>query len=70
MVAVDGTGLREIPGQNGDNYVQDWSAAGDWVLFVSTRSGSPEFWVMHSDGSSVTQLTSGPAVASTARWSR
>ncbi len=71
MVNADGTNLHQVPGgPGGDSYPQDWSANGDWILAGSTASGTYQLWVMRSDGSSPSQLTSGPGDLETARWVR
>ena len=47
-----------------------FSPDGSKIVFQSTRTGNWEFWLCHSDGSSLMQLThSNPTDAGTPRWS-
>jgi hypothetical protein len=39
-----------------------WSPDGDWLAFLSDRSGKPEVYVIHVAGSRITQLTDEPGV--------
>jgi len=55
-----------------DNEAEDtepvWAPEGNRIAFVSNRAGTPELWVMNSDGTGVKQLTQN-SVATTPRWS-
>ena len=42
----------------------------DTIVFTSARSGSPQIWSMQSDGSNLTQLTTGPERSSLPNVSR
>ena len=44
------------------------SADGVWIVFESTRSGSPEVWRMRADGTGVEQLTFGGRVCRAPCW--
>jgi hypothetical protein len=39
-----------------------WSPDGEWLAFLSDRSGRPEVYVMHVAGSRLTQLTDDPTI--------
>lgn len=44
--------------ESGDNYDPSWSPDGNKILFISTRTGSAEVWMMNKDGSAQRRLTS------------
>lgn len=70
-IGLDGTGARPITeAPSGRDGSPDWSPDGDWILFSSTRTGSPELWLVRPDGSHPTQVTElgGPLIL--ARWRR
>lgn len=54
----------------GENYDPSWSADGSKILFVSTRSGNSEIWMMNKDGSAQKRITSiGASKISNPKWS-
>lgn len=70
MVNTDGTNLLQISDAPADDWVQDWSSTGDWVLYFSNRSGSLDLWAMRTDGTSEVNLTSGRAPPDAAQWKK
>lgn len=46
-----------------------WSPDGQWIAFMSQKSGNAEIYKMRSDGSNVVPLTSNPANDDTPSWS-
>jgi Tol biopolymer transport system component len=53
-----------------NDYSARYSPAGNRIAFVSTRSGHPEVWISHVDGSGLRQLTDlGGAYVENAIWS-
>jgi len=52
-----------------------WSPAGDWIVFVSNRTGDPDnnnrrdLWLIRPDGRETRRLTFGDVDASDPRWS-
>lgn len=60
-----------------DETAPRWSPCGDWILFVSNRTGDPDnnlrddLWLIRPDGSEVRRLTFGDLAAGTVgpRWS-
>lgn len=68
-VGVDGQGLRQLTsGRNNDTDPQ-FSPDGESVAFVSTRSGSPQIWVLPTAGGEARQLTSFAPGVGGALWS-
>jgi Tol biopolymer transport system component len=64
MVNPDGTNQRQLTSNAGLNALPYASADGRYIVFVSTRTGSPHIWRMNSDGSNLKQLTNGIAEVS------
>jgi TolB protein len=48
--------LTNSPSHDGNPH---WSPTGEWIVFVSGRTGSSDIFVMRPDGSEVRQLTAG-----------
>jgi serine/threonine protein kinase/Tol biopolymer transport system component len=63
-------GPQRLTYSSRDDHSPQISPDGDWIVFVSTRTGSEEIWVSDRDGGNLRQLTSfdGPPVG-TPRWS-
>lgn len=55
----DGTGLRQITGDEAKDRVPRWSPDGNWIAFFSTRAGQLELWMIRPDGSDLRQITHG-----------
>ncbi len=55
----DGTGLRQVSGDDAIDRVPRWSPDGKWLSFFSTRKGPMEVWRIRPDGSDLAQLTEG-----------
>ncbi len=53
----------------GGNYFQSWSPDGTRILFLSTRDGNAEVYVMNADGTAQTRLTNSTLNESYAVWS-
>ena len=53
----DGTGLRQITNNPANDDSPRWSPDGKSILFVSTRSKSPQAWLLPVDGGEPRQLT-------------
>jgi Tol biopolymer transport system component len=56
---ADGTGLRRLTTNGGDDFDPSWSPDGGRIAFRSERSGEPEIWVMNADGTEQRRLTPG-----------
>ena len=57
---LDGTGLRQLTSNAGNNDYPAWSPNGEKIAFVSDRTGVEQVYTMQADGSSQTQLTFDP----------
>ena len=64
IVNPDGTSQRQLTANAGLNALPYASPDGRYIVFVSTRTGSPHIWRMNTDGSDVKQLTNGIAEVS------
>ena len=69
VMNADGTGLRQLTHDSGDNYAPTWSPDANSIAFVSTRCGSHEIYVMNADGTGVVQLTDDPEDDFDPAWS-
>lgn len=59
-LALAGVGRNESPAYSPD---------GTRIAFISTRDGNPELYIMNSDGSGQTRLTTSPEAESAPAWS-
>ncbi len=46
----------------------DWSPKGDWIVFVSDQSGTPNLFATRSGSEEIVQLTDGPGVQLAPAW--
>ena len=60
---ADGTGLTRLTHSTWRDFDATWSPDGEMIAFRSERSGEPEIWLMHADGSGQHRLTRGLAPA-------
>ncbi len=56
---VEPVNLTDHPAQD---FAPVWSPDGEWLAFLSDRSGWNEIWVMHVSGARLTQITDDPAM--------
>ncbi|MFQ5740734.1 MAG: hypothetical protein ACE5JX_17155 [Acidobacteriota bacterium] len=56
LSALDGSGRRNLSNHQGIDTSPTFSPTGQQIAFVSDRSGTPQLWVMDSDGSNVRRL--------------
>jgi TolB protein len=70
--AADGTGLRRLTVNEGDDAYPSWSADGSRILFSSDRNlpewDSSEVYSIAADGSCLTWLTNGMPASAMAAW--
>jgi Tol biopolymer transport system component len=63
VIRADGTGLRQLTGDNFQDRVPRWSPDGQWITFFSNRSGLPYvLWKVRPDGSELMQATAAGAI--------
>jgi TolB protein len=55
----DGSGKHAIS----EGLVPAWSPDGNWIAFTSGRTGTPEIWIVRSNGTNQRQLTNSPGIA-------
>ncbi|HUL49677.1 MAG TPA: hypothetical protein VLT79_06690 [Gemmatimonadales bacterium] len=65
----DGTGFSVLTMDGAGNRHPTWSSDGTKIAFSSTRTGSPELWVMAANGSGLVQLTQGVGFTGNPAWS-
>jgi Tol biopolymer transport system component len=53
----------------GPNFDPCWSSDGQAIAFTSSRSGSPEVWLIPPAGGTAVQITSGSGIDAAAAWS-
>jgi TolB protein len=57
VVDRDGTGLTRLTSAPGTEAYPAWSPDGTTIAFLSDRTGIPQVWLMHADGTEQRQLT-------------
>jgi dipeptidyl aminopeptidase/acylaminoacyl peptidase len=57
VINSNGTNLRQMTTSSSSDGSPQWSPDGTSILFVSTRSGSPQAWLLPADGGEATELT-------------
>ena len=57
---LNGTPLRRLTDDAAQDIVPRWSPDGNWIAFLSDRSGKYEIWKIHPDGTGLTQMTFEP----------
>ncbi len=57
LVGTDGKGLRRLTNHPAADFNGRWTPCGQWVFFLSTRSGSSQVWRIKVDGGEAEQIT-------------
>ncbi len=57
LVGTDGQGLRRLTSHPAADFNGRWSPCGEWIFFLSTRSGSAQVWRIKVDGGEAQQVT-------------
>ena len=57
LVGTDGKGLRRLTNHPAADFNGRWTPCGQWVFFLSTRSGSSQVWRIKVDGGEAEQVT-------------
>ncbi|HOI13393.1 MAG TPA: S9 family peptidase [Methanoculleus sp.] len=60
IVRPDGSGLRQITSQPGDDRDPCWSVDGRTLYYLSTRSGTPQVWKIDPEAGEPVQVTDTP----------
>ncbi len=73
VVNADGSNATQLTANAALNAFPAVSADGRFIVFVSTRTGSPHIWRMNSDGTNAKQITNGiaevnPNVSPDSQW--
>jgi Tol biopolymer transport system component len=66
---ADGTGQRQLTGEQTFDRVPHWSPDGEWISFFSTRSGHLQVWKIRPDGGDLRQITDVAPGAAYHAWS-
>lgn len=65
----DGSDLRQLTRDAGNNFSPSWSPDGRQIVFVSTRDGGQDLYVMDADGSNLRAITRDANDDNWPRWS-
>jgi len=57
LMDADGSNLRRLTEEPGEDVVPTWSRDGKWIYFCSNRSGSSQIWKMPSAGGQAMPVT-------------
>ena len=60
LIDLDGTDLRRLTEDEASDNSPRWSAEGEALYFLSTRSGSSQVWSIGADGKDASQITDLP----------
>ncbi len=57
LVGTDGQGLRRLTNHPAADFNGRWTPCGQWIFFLSTRSGSSQIWRIKVDGGEAEQIS-------------
>ena len=57
VVSLDGSGLRNLSNDAGNDSGPVWSHSGKYVAFVSERAGTKSIFTVNADGSGLVRVT-------------
>ncbi len=60
LVKTDGSELRQLTSHPAADFSPRWSSCGEWIWFLSTRSGSSQVWIIRKNGGEARQFTDTP----------
>jgi len=60
IVDVDGKNLHQLTSHPASDFNHRWSSCGEYVWFLSTRSGSVQVWIIRVEGGEAVQVTDLP----------
>ena len=69
LANIDGSDTRQFT--QGEKSCDDpqWSPTGEWIAFVSNRTGKKNVWLIRPDGGEAVQLTESKSDVSSYKWS-
>ena len=65
---ADGSDQKTLIADSGRESEPAWSPDGLWIAFASDRDGHSHLYMIHPDGTGLTQLTSGNSEDTTPAW--
>src|SRR5262245_18749869 len=69
LVAIDGSGLRQLTSAQDTDSSPSWSSDGKTIAFISSRGGSSQVWVIDTTGGEARQVTRAPVDVDNVQWS-
>jgi TolB protein len=69
VARLDGSGLRQLTSDAGEDVTPVWSPDATHVVFASNRDGNEDVWIIRGDGTGLRNLTNHPASESHPSWS-
>lgn len=69
LTNADGSGLKQLTAGDASCTAPQWSPDGDWIAFISARSGRPNLWHIRTDGGEAEHLTDVQASVSSFKYS-
>jgi Tol biopolymer transport system component len=57
LIGNNGRNMTRLTNDPGDDIIPAWSPQGDYIAFMSNRTGSYEIFIIKPDGSSISQIT-------------
>jgi len=69
VINANGSGLKNLTNNPGDDSKPDWSPDGRMIAFQSNRDGNLDIYIVNADGSGERRLTNDPASDLNPAWS-
>ena len=66
---ADGSGQTRLTDNDRSDFEPAWSPDGAMIVFISTRDGNREIYVMNADGTGLTRLTNDATFDYEPAWS-
>jgi TolB protein len=68
VINIDGSGEFNITNGLGDSFIPAWSPIGDWIAFMSNRSGNYDIYLVKPNGQGLINVTLNPAIDTDPAW--